>query len=105
MKNPIIIESIAAIIQYEKWFLNNISEEDVILDIGCNTGGMPKILSEKAKFVYGIEIESIHIEKARLVNSASNIEFICADAISFDYKILNHKIKKISFVYQLLKNN
>ena len=53
------------IIKYEEWFNNNIIEDDVVLDIGCNTGMMTQAMSSRAKYVYGIEIEKKYIKIAR----------------------------------------
>jgi len=82
------------IMQYKEWFLNNIDDKSVVLDIGCNTGMMPEIMSKKAMFVYGVEIEEKHLEIARKNRQQENIEFICADASSYDYS----KCKPIDIV-------
>ena len=76
------------IMKYKEWFLENIKEDWVILDVGCNTGMMAKVFSTKASFIYGIEIEENHIKKAREQSSGKNIKFICADATDYDYTAL-----------------
>lgn len=103
------------IMQYKEWFLNNINDDAVVLDIGCNTGMMPQVMSEKAMFVYGIEIEKKHIEIARNLRQQDNIEFICADALSYDYSkcmpidivtlsnVLEHIENRVSFLKTLIK--
>ena len=103
------------ITKYKEWFLNNIKIDDVILDVGCNTGIMPQFISKKAKFVYGIEIEKKHIEFARNHRQQDNIEFICADAIFYDYSkcqpinivtlsnVLEHIDNRVSFLKTLVK--
>jgi SAM-dependent methyltransferase len=73
------------IIRYSSWFNSNISTNEVVLDIGCNTGTMTKDLARQAKFVYGLEIESKYIEEATRLNKQTNIKYICADATKFDY--------------------
>ena len=73
------------IMRYKEWFLDNIQENWVVLDIGCNTGMMPEMMSKKAKFVYGIEIEEKLVLDAIQKRQKSNIEFICADATMYDY--------------------
>ena len=85
-----------SIINYEKWFLDKLDNTDIVLDIGCNTGGMAKILSRKVEFVYGIEIEKEHIENANKFNAAENIQYICSDATTFDYSTLTKKISVIT---------
>lgn len=103
------------IMKYKEWFLDNINLDDIVLDIGCNTGIMPHVMSEKAKFVYGIEIEKKHIEIARNNSQQSNIEFICADATFYDYSkchpidivtlsnVLEHIDDRVSFLRTLVK--
>lgn len=76
------------IMQYKEWFVAHIEKEWVVLDVGCNTGMMPEVMSQKAKFVYGLEINCKHIEEAKAKRQRENIEFICADATSFDYSPL-----------------
>lgn len=73
------------IMQYKEWFLDNIEANWVVLDVGCNTGMMPEVMSTKALFVYGIEINCKNIEEAKRKRQKENIEFICADATTYDY--------------------
>ncbi|HJO92896.1 MAG TPA: class I SAM-dependent methyltransferase [Victivallales bacterium] len=82
------------ILKYKEWFLDNINENDVILDIGSNTGMMVDVLSTKAKFVYGIEINKEMVKIAKDQYKKSNIELICADATRFDYS----KLKSIDCI-------
>ncbi len=73
------------IMKYKEWFSDNIGANDIVLDVGCNTGMMPEVMSLKASFVYGIEIEEKHVDIAKKLRSKINIEFICADATTYDY--------------------
>ena len=57
----------------------------MVLDIGSNTGSLPKFLSEKAINVYGIEIEKRHYAKSKELES-NNLTFINADATTYNYK-------------------
>jgi len=102
------------IMQYKEWFLDNIQSNDVVLDVGCNIGMMPKLMSEKAEFVYGIEIEAEHIRKAQSLRRKSNIEYICADATTYDYSkcraidvvtlsnVLEHVEYRVNFLQKLI---
>jgi 2-polyprenyl-3-methyl-5-hydroxy-6-metoxy-1,4-benzoquinol methylase len=76
------------IMMYKEWFLDNIQKDWVLLDVGCNTGMMPELMSNKANFVYGIEIEERHVNEAKDKRKKENIKFICADATSYDYSPL-----------------
>jgi SAM-dependent methyltransferase len=75
-----------SIINYEEWFYDNIRPGWCVIDIGCNTGILAGKIAQKASFVYGIDINPDLVKKACENNSADNIEYICADASSFDYK-------------------
>ena len=75
-----------SIIDYERWFYDNIKAGWCVLDIGCNTGLLARRISQRAGFVYGIDIKQHLIEKAQEQNSADNVKYICADANSFNWK-------------------
>ena len=102
------------IMLYKEWFLDNINKDDVVLDVGCNTGMMPEVMSQKATFVYGIEIEKLHVEVARNLRKKDNIEYICADATTYNYSecmpidivtlsnVLEHIEYRIDFLKKLI---
>jgi SAM-dependent methyltransferase len=103
------------IINYKAWFLDNVKKDWVLLDVGCNTGMMPELMSKKVNFVYGIEIEEKYIIEAKKIRQKENIEFICADATSYDYdslkpidcvtlsNVLEHIKHRIEFLQKLIK--
>jgi len=103
------------IIRYKEWFLDNINKDDVVLDVGCNTGMMPEFLSQKAAFIYGIEIERKLIAEAKIKRQKDNIEFIGADATAYDYtqcspiscvtlsNVLEHIEHRVDFIKKLIK--
>lgn len=104
------------IMKYKEWFVNNIQDDWVILDVGCNTGMMPEVMSAKASFVYGIEINCKNIEEAKRERQKENLEFICADATTYDYlnnkkidcvtlsNVLEHIESRIDFLKKLEEN-
>jgi len=73
------------IMKYKEWFVDNIEKGCTVLDVGCNTGTMPEVMSQKAGYVYGIEIVEKHIQEAIEKHQQPNIEFICDDATTYDY--------------------
>jgi len=101
------------ILRYTDWFVNHVSTDDVVLDVGCNTGTLPKALSSVAAKIYGIEIESHLIEQAHKLHSADNIFYITADATTYDYSamdpisvltlsnVLEHIEHRVSFLKKL----
>lgn len=103
------------IMRYKEWFLEQIDKNWIILDVGCNTGMMPYLFSEKAKFVYGIEIAENLIREAKRKRQNDNIEYICADATLFDFKdikidcvtlsnVLEHIENREEFLHKLVQN-
>jgi SAM-dependent methyltransferase len=104
-----------AILNYQQWFTDNVSEEDVILDIGCNNGTMVGMLADKAQYVYGIEINKSLYSQAKLKIKKSNVEFICFDATIYDYSscidltvvtlsnVLEHIDDRVSFLNNIVK--
>jgi len=103
------------IMRYKEWFVDNIEDDWVVLDVSCNTGMMPEIVSKKANFVYGIEIEAKHIKEAKEKHQKDNIEFIYADATIYDYSscqsidvvilsnVLEHIEHRVEFLQKLIK--
>ncbi len=81
------------IIKYEKWFIDQINEDHIVLDIGSNLGQMAKKMSSKCKLVYGIEINENSVKIAKKLEE-SNLKFFCADATLFDYK----QLESIDFI-------
>jgi len=81
------------IIQYEKWFLDQIKESDTVLDIGSNLGDMAQKMSLKCNLVYGIEINEESALKAKKLET-SKLKFFCEDALEFDY----NKLEKIDLI-------
>lgn len=68
------------LIGYHKFFIDNISESDSVLDIGCGNGALAYDVAEKAKKVMGIDIMPKNILKARKMHSRGNMEYIVGDA-------------------------
>ena len=82
------------IMRYKEWFVDNINNNDTVLDIGCKNGMMVNLMSSKANFVYGIDIEEKYIEIANRERSNTNINYAVGDATNYDYK----KFKPITVV-------
>ncbi|WED26880.1 class I SAM-dependent methyltransferase [Vibrio sp. DW001] len=103
------------IMKYKEWFLDHVEDSWVVLDVGCNTGMMPEVMSTKADFVYGIEMEESHILEAKRKRQQKNIEFILADATKYDYtklraidcvtlsNVLEHIEHRVDFLQKLIK--
>lgn len=76
------------IINYNKFFIERVSPEDVVLDIGSFKGETCFALAPRVKRMIGIEIEEWKTEEAKRKNNFSNVEFVCGDATAFDFSSL-----------------
>lgn len=104
------------ILKYKEWFLKNIDDGCTVLDVGSNTGMLASLLCEKAGYVYGIEIDRNYTVIARLQHAADNIEYICADATTYNYdycrpvdcvtlsNVLEHIENRANFLKKLVHN-
>jgi SAM-dependent methyltransferase len=103
------------IIKYKEWFAENIKANTTILDIGCSTGLMCRLISKKAKKVYGIDINNSAIDCAKKNNQVNNVEYIHADATVFNYQsielidcvllsnVLEHIDDRVLFIKNIIK--
>lgn len=99
------------IMKYHDFFLNNITTNDTVLDIGCGNGFVAHDLSKKAREVIGIDISNNSIRKARKAYSNKNVRFICGDAIKYDFKttfdviilsnVLEHIENRVDFLLKI----
>ncbi len=106
-----------AFLKYEDWFLENISPNSIVIDIGSNNGFLAKHLATKASQVYGIELSQTHIEEANKNNKAENVSFYHGDATVFDYSllkradfitlsnVLEHIEDRVSFIKKIIRAN
>ena len=104
------------ILKYHEWFLACVNKDSVVLDIGCNTGNLLDKLAPTIKTGYGIDILPKLIDIAKKQNKHANVEFIHADATSFDYNkfnnlnvitlsnVLEHIDKRVVFLKDIIKS-
>lgn len=76
------------LIKYKDYFFDRVDNDDVVLDIGSNTGSITFHLSKKAHHCYGIEIDKAHHLIAVKKNNKKNVEFINSDATIYNYSQL-----------------
>jgi len=65
----------------------NISQDDVVLEIGPGLGILTKLLAEKAKKVIAVEIDEYLISNLRK-SIPNNVDLIHGDAVKLDFKKL-----------------
>lgn len=68
------------LIGYHNFFIENVSKDDKVLDIGCGNGALAYDVAGKAKAVIGIDIEEKNIKKAKSKYSRANVQYVVGDA-------------------------
>ena len=89
------------LMNYHKFFVDNVEPKDVVLDVGCGNGALTFDIAEKVEKVVGIDLNKKNIEFAEKNFYKKNIEYICADALldlpnrKFDTIILSNILEHI----------
>ncbi|MCL5010734.1 MAG: NAD-dependent epimerase/dehydratase family protein [Patescibacteria group bacterium] len=101
------------LINYHKFFADNISQQDTVLDVGCSEGSLTFDLAKKAAKVVAIDWDEAKISQARQKHQAPNIEYIAGDAASYGFQgkfnvvvlsnVLEHIVNRIEFLEKMKK--
>ncbi|MDA2922513.1 class I SAM-dependent methyltransferase [Patescibacteria group bacterium AH-259-L07] len=97
------------LMNYHQFFVDNINEGDVILDIGCGNGFLAYDVARKAKKVIGIDLKEKNIKIAKEKYAAPNIKYIIGDATSYNFNkeidavILSNVLEHIEHRIEFLK--
>jgi len=89
------------LMNYHKFFVDNVDKGDVVLDVGCGNGALSYDVAKKAKKVVGIDLNEKNISFAKERYSEENIEYICGDALKdlpnekFDVIIMSNVLEHI----------
>lgn len=89
------------IMNFHKFFVENIEDNSIVLDIGCGNGAVDYDVAQKAKKVVGIDISKKSILFAKKYFSSNNIQYIHEDALEyqfsekFDFIILSNVLEHI----------
>jgi len=101
------------ILNYEKFFFDQINANDSVLDVGCHEGYLSALLAQKAKNVIGIDTNPFHVKKAAtLYSHINNLRFLVGDATTYDFgdkkfnkiilsNVLEHINRRIDFLKNL----
>jgi 2-polyprenyl-3-methyl-5-hydroxy-6-metoxy-1,4-benzoquinol methylase len=98
------------ILNYHKFFLDQIEKGSKVLDIGCGIGILAYDIAQKAKIVVGIDKNAQSINIASKQFQKGNIKYIVGDALTyrfnekFDYIILSNVLEHIRERVLFLKN-
>ena len=89
------------IMNYHKFFMDNVNENDTVLDIGCGNGALTYDVAKKAEKVVGIDLSEQNISIAKRKYSRENIDYIHGNALTdlpnkrFDVIILSNVLEHI----------
>jgi len=89
------------LMNYHKFFIDNVCPDDTVLDVGCGNGALTYDLSKKVKKVIGIDLNKGNIKIAKEKYSAPNIEYKIGDVTKdlpnqkFDVVILSNVLEHI----------
>ena len=98
------------IMNYHKFFIDNVNENDEILDIGCGKGENAYDIAHKAKKVFGIDIVENNIKIAKEKYKKENLDFLVGDATrcnfgeKFDKIVLSNVLEHIENRIDFLQN-
>ena len=67
------------LMNYHKFFVDNVAENDIVLDVGCGNGALSYDIARKARFVEAVEKEEKNIKICREKYSRENIKYVMAD--------------------------
>jgi len=73
------------LMNYHKFFVDNVAPQDAVLDIGCGNGFLTHDVANKVRSVTAIDLSKDSIELAKRDFNKANIKYICGDASQFDF--------------------
>lgn len=98
------------IMNYHQFFVENISKNDIVLDIGCGNGALTYDLAKKADKVVGVDINEKNIVIAKKKFSRDNVVYFCKDINNFNKEfdfnviVLSNVLEHIKDRIEFLKN-
>ena len=98
------------IMNYHKFFVDNVREKDSVLDIGCGNGALTYDVAKKAKIVTGIDLNEKNIKIAKDKFSRKNINYVFGDALTdlpdkkYDVIILSNVLEHIEKRAEFLRS-
>lgn len=97
------------ITNYHQFFLDNISANDRVVDLGSGSGFLSFDLAKKAKSVFGLELSKTNVDNAKRDYTKENLTFKVGDITTykfedkFDKAVLSNVLEHIKDRIGLLK--
>ncbi len=99
------------LMNYHKFFLDNIEQGSKVLDIGCGIGALTYTVSKKAGKIVACDYNANSINIAKIKYSCENIQYIIANATEFEFdddfdyiilsNVLEHIQDRVNFLEKL----
>lgn len=102
------------LMNYHQFFLNNVEQNDIVLDLGCSEGLVSLDMAEKVKEVVGIDHNEKRIRRAQenlRKSNCNNVSFIVGDITNMQFNrkfdniilsnVLEHIEKRNKFLRKL----
>jgi len=89
------------LMNYHQFFVDNVNKDNKVLDIKCGNGTLTFDLTQKAKFVVGIDLSEKNIEVAQKKYRSENIQYRVGDVTKdldnhkFDVLVLSNVLEHI----------
>ncbi|MCK4809566.1 MAG: class I SAM-dependent methyltransferase [Candidatus Omnitrophica bacterium] len=101
------------LLRYYEFFLDNINEKDIVLDVGCGSGVVAEALAKKAKHITAVDMKEASVRKASFLSRSSNIEYLSADVTQYAFRrrfdvvmlsnVLEHISRRVEFLKKMAK--
>lgn len=101
------------LMNYHKFFVDNIKKGSTVLDIGCGIGAVAFDVAKKASKVVAVDLNKNNLEIAKEKFFAKNIDYVYADATTYNFKekfdyillsnVLEHIDKRVEFLKRIKK--
>jgi 2-polyprenyl-3-methyl-5-hydroxy-6-metoxy-1,4-benzoquinol methylase len=100
-----------AIQRYEQYFIDRISPDNIVVDIGCGIGQVSYAIADKAAHVYALDFSHANINIARKKYPHPRVHYIVGNALTYAYpercdviimsNVLEHIEDRVSLLKQL----
>lgn len=91
------------LMDYHKFFIDNIRKNSKVLDIGCGIGSLTYDIAKKARKVIGIDINRDFIKIAKSKFNRVNIKYLIGDATKYEFQD-HYDYVILSNIFEHVKN-
>ncbi|MEM9773557.1 MAG: class I SAM-dependent methyltransferase [Chloroflexota bacterium] len=74
------------LINYHQFFINRVSADDTVLDIGCGVGALAHSMAQTGALVTGIDYNKKSLDQAKSQFKHDNIQFLYGDVLETEFE-------------------